>query len=92
MTPWVQTALWVPHHAAALVAAFVGFIALARPAEIDLRRTLLAALAFASTAGLSIYVGMAAAVTAAAWLVALLAQRRRSDALNLALAGAWARR
>ena len=35
VTPWIWTALWVPHHAAALVAAFVGFIALARPAEID---------------------------------------------------------
>jgi len=87
VTPWIWTALWVPHHAAALVAAFVGFIALARPAEIDWRRTLLAALAFASTAGLSIYVGMAAALTAVLWLVALLAQRRGRDALNLALAG-----
>jgi hypothetical protein len=87
ITPWLLSAIWVPHHVAGLVAAFVGFMALARPAEIDPRRTLLAALAFASTAGMSVYVGMAAALAAGLWLIALLIRRRLGDAVNLAVAG-----
>ncbi|MGP0105231.1 hypothetical protein, partial [Rhodoblastus sp.] len=87
MTPWVLSALWVPQHVVALIAAFVGFMALARPAPFDLRRTVLAALAFASTAGLSVYIALAAALAAAMWLIVLLARRRAGDAANLAGAG-----
>jgi len=90
ITTWVSTALWTPHHAAALIAAFVGFIALARPAAPDPRRILLAGLAFASAAGLSVYIAMGAAATAALWLAALLANRRLRDAAALLAAGALA--
>ncbi len=87
ITPWVLSALWAPHHVAALVAAFTGFMALARPAEFEPRRTLLAALAFASTAGMSVYIGMAAAAVAGLWLIALAMRRRFGDAANLVAAG-----
>jgi len=87
VTSWVSTALWVPHHVAALVAAFVGFIALARPAAPDVRRIVLAALAFASCAGLSVYIGMGAAMIAVLWMAAMAFARRFGDAARLALAG-----
>jgi hypothetical protein len=60
---WVNSLLWAPHHVAATSAAMLGFVFLwhaGRKSEHTLRqRTLLAALAamgFASAAGLSVYV------------------------------------
>ncbi|ACA17019.1 hypothetical protein M446_2580 [Methylobacterium sp. 4-46] len=100
---WLTSALWVPHHVAGLVAAMVGLMALAAEDEApadrsrSLRRVALAGLAFASLAGLSIYLAIGAAATLALWL-GRLAWRRRwasvargllSGALALALAGAW---
>lgn len=90
VTSWVSTILWTPHHVAALIATFVGFIALARPASPDARRILLAGLAFASAAGLSVYIAIGAAATAALWLAALLVARRFRDAAGLLAAGALA--
>jgi len=91
VTPWVSGALWVPHHLAALCAAFVAFMALARPSGGgDARRTALAALAFASMAGMSIYVAIGGVAIAGVWLVLLLQSRRWTDAAHLALAGGGA--
>ncbi|MGH6893267.1 MAG: hypothetical protein ACREEP_13510, partial [Dongiaceae bacterium] len=88
VTSWLASALYVPHHLAALCAAFIGFIALARPSGGgDLRRTMLAALAFASMAGMSIYVAIGAATIACVWLVLLLCARRWADSAHLTLAG-----
>lgn len=88
VTSWLASALYVPHHVAALCAAFVGFIALGRMSSGgDVRRTILAALAFASMAGMSIYVAIGAAVTACIWLVLLLCSRRWADSAYLTLAG-----
>ncbi len=87
VTSWLGGALWVPHHVAGLCAAFVGFMALAGRSSADWRRVALASLAFASMAGLSVYVALGAALTAALWFAALLFARRPGDAARLALAG-----
>jgi len=91
VTPLLSSPLWVPQHLAALCAAFVGFMSLARPSGGgDARRIALAALAFASTAGLSVYVAMGAAAIGGVWLILLIAARRLEDAAHLALAGCGA--
>jgi hypothetical protein len=92
VTSWLDSTLYVPHHVAALCAAFVAFIALARaiPVRPEHRRILLALLAFASMAGLSIYVAIGAAFVAAIWLIVLLCARRFADGARLLLAGTGA--
>lgn len=88
ITPWVAGSLWVPHHVAALCAAFAGFLALARPAGGgDIRRTVFAGLAFASCAGLSIYMAIGAAMIAAVFLARLIAAARYRDAADLTISG-----
>ena len=88
ITPWVTGSLWVPHHVAALCAAFAGFLALARPSGGgDVRRALFAGLAFASCAGLSIYMALGAAVIAAVLLPRLLVIGRYRDAADLTISG-----
>ncbi len=103
VTSWLLSVLWAPHHVAALCAAMVGFMALAGDpadgrASVGSRRILLAGLSFASLAGLSVYVAMGGALTAAIWTVFLAARRRIGEArrnaaaglLALALAAPWA--
>jgi hypothetical protein len=87
VTSWLDSALWVPHHVAGLAAAFAGLLALAASAAPDKRHVLFSGLAFASMAGMSIYVAMGAALTAAFWLCALAFARRFADALRLVAAG-----
>lgn len=89
VTSWLDSTLYVPHHVAALCAAFVGFIAIARQpsGDGDLRRTVLAALAFASMAGMSVYVAICAALIAGIWLIVLLFAQRFTDSVRLLLAG-----
>ncbi|ACL59514.1 conserved hypothetical protein [Methylobacterium nodulans ORS 2060] len=103
VSAWLTSVLWVPHHVAGLIAAMVGAMALAAEddAPPDLRRSLrrgaLAGLAFASLAGLSIYLAIGLAATMALWLVRLALRRRWASlaralgaaALALALAGSW---
>lgn len=103
VTSWLSSVLWVPHHLAGLCAAMAGLIALTRdPADRagpNWRRVLFAGLAFASMAGLSIYVAMAGAATAAVWTLTLAVRRRRAEAaaavaaglLSLLVAGPWLR-
>ncbi|MCB1541066.1 MAG: hypothetical protein KDJ25_09550 [Rhodoblastus sp.] len=92
ITSWFGSALWAPHHVAGLCAAFVGLMALTR-ADGDgvdafgWRRAILAGVAFASMAGLSIYVAMGGALAAALWVGALLVMRRNADALAAIAAG-----
>jgi hypothetical protein len=88
VTNWLDSALWAPHHVAAVAVAFMGLLALARPAAPDVRRVIFAGLAFSSLAGLSVYVAFGGAVVAAFWLCALALARRYADALRLAAAGA----
>ncbi|MFE1598630.1 hypothetical protein [Methylobacterium sp. ID0610] len=101
VSAWLTSALWVPHHVAALIAAMVGLMALAAeheaPAARGLRRVILAGLAFASLAGLSIYLAMGVAATLLLWLGRLVLLRHgaslgralASGLLALLLAGSW---
>ncbi len=85
---WAETFLWTPHHLAGLCAAWVGFVALADArANAGWRGPALAALAFASMAGQSVYVAMGAAATAAVWMVWLAIRARWRDAVALGVAG-----
>ncbi|MFE1598631.1 hypothetical protein [Methylobacterium sp. ID0610] len=100
---WLTSALWVPHHVAALAAALVGLMALAAEHEApprlgrSLRRVVLAGLAFASLAGLSIYVALGLGAGLLLWLGRLvllrhgasLARTAAAGLLALALAGSW---
>lgn len=88
---WAETFLWTPHHLASLCAAWVGFVALADPrGKPGWRGPALAALAFASMAGQSVYVAMGAAATAAVWMVWLAIRARWRDVARLAAAGTGA--
>lgn len=83
--------LWTPHHIAGLCAACVGFIALsARAALTDARNLALGALAFASMAGLSIYVAFGAGVALTLWSIWRLALGQGRDVARLAVMGAGA--
>ena len=78
VTSWLDSVLWVPHHVAGLIACMAGFVALSSGREqrtFDARRILFAALAFASCAGLSIYLAFVAALIAGLWFGVLLMQR-----------------
>jgi hypothetical protein len=80
VTSWTDSLLWVPHHVAATSACMLGFVFLwhaGRPLEHTPRQrillAILAAMAFASAAGLSVYVTFAFALflfaAALFWLV-----------------------
>jgi hypothetical protein len=83
VTSWVASLLWVPHHVAALLACMTGLLVLSKQEDNTLRRRLwmaaLAGSAFASGAGLSLYVTFTFAVFCALWIILLAAQRRMQD-------------
>jgi hypothetical protein len=84
---WVHAVLWVPHHVAGLIACLTGLLVLWNELEESrlsniLRASMVAAVAFASAVGSSIYVTFVFAVSLAAWtLIALLRNRRREFAI-----------
>ncbi|PAW77035.1 MAG: hypothetical protein B9S32_13100 [Verrucomicrobia bacterium Tous-C9LFEB] len=83
---WLNTLITTPHHAAALVITLTGFLLLRTASVTELRSRrlpiLLAGLAFASAAGMSLWIGMVAAAIAVVWLVFLLT---RGDLREIAL-------
>jgi hypothetical protein len=84
---WVHAVLWVPHHVAGLIACLTGLLVLWNELEQSrfsnvLRASIVAAVAFASAVGSSIYVTFVFAVSLAVWtLIALLRNRRREFAI-----------
>lgn len=90
VTSWMGSLLWVPHHVASLTACMAGLLALstieeASPVSQTAWAVLLAGLAFASAAGLSVYVVFAFAIFLVAWTVLTVAEKRvRSFAAYLA--------
>jgi hypothetical protein len=80
VTSWLDTFLWVPHHAAALVCCLLSFLLLWM-ARAELRRrqrvafAVVAGLSFASAFGLSTYVAIGFSLVMAAWLVRLIFAR-----------------
>jgi hypothetical protein len=96
VTSWPLSMLWVPHHLAALVACWAGFLLLAdvagrdRPARTrrDAVPVVLAGAAFASAAGLSVWLTLGGAVAILLWAAALALERRWQVLLAIAAAGA----
>ncbi len=89
--------IWVPHHVAATLAAWLGLLALAEAADGDrpgrwaqAGTIAVAGMAFAACAGLSIWVCFGAVAAAGIWLALLTIERRWSDASRLAAAGVCA--
>ena len=86
ITSWVGSLLWVPHHVAALIACFVAFLLLRHQADANRRwataPVIVAGMAFASAAGMSVYVTFTFVVAVALWLLALIT---RKDWLEVAM-------
>jgi hypothetical protein len=85
VTSWFDSLLWVPHHVAALVACLIGFLVLwivPRNATLGHRAqaAIIAALAFASAAGLSVYVVFTFAIFLVIWTLILLRSHLLRDA------------
>jgi hypothetical protein len=80
VTDWLDALTWVPHHVAALIACLTGFLLIWDSAGTrDTRRRIgsipIAGLAFASAAGLSVYVTLAFAFLLLLWIAAQLLRR-----------------
>ncbi len=93
VTSWIDTALWVPNHTSGLVACVVGCLILwdARNerGRLSMLATAGAALAFASGAGLSIYVTLVFAVFLVP-LSLIVLSRNREEGMPMIFAGAIA--
>jgi hypothetical protein len=90
VTSWAASLLWVPHHLAALIACFVGFVLLRHEADANRWRTtsvIAAGAAFASAAGLSVYVTFTFVVAIGLWLMALVARKSWREIAMFAGAG-----
>jgi hypothetical protein len=89
ITSWLDALIWVPHHVAALVACFIGFLVLwsvrscgkNKPITRSVRilSEVFAALAFAASAGLSVYVTFTFALFLLCWGLRLLYKRAVQD-------------
>ncbi|HLI78077.1 MAG TPA: hypothetical protein VKV02_14120, partial [Acidobacteriaceae bacterium] len=85
---WPDSLLWVPHHVASVLCCLLGFLLLWRllvplSAKETRPAVALAALAFASAFGLSVYVVFGFALLMAAWLIRLAILRRTETAFPL---------
>ncbi len=89
VTSWQDALIWVPHHVAALVACFIGFLAL-WSVRIDREMELLsrierfiacifAGFSFAAAAGLSVYVTFTFGLFLLCWGIRLACKRRFQD-------------
>ena len=88
ITSWVDSMIWVPHHLAALIACLFGFLVLQfAGGSRQAGRVTVAALAFASAAGLSVYVTFTFVLFVATWGVILAARRKWEDLRRMLLAG-----
>ncbi len=94
ITSWVASVLWVPHHVAALIACFVAFLLLRHQADVHRKwatgPVIVAGMAFASAAGMSVYVTFTFVVAVALWLLALIARKNWLEVAMFAGAGAVA--
>ena len=93
ISSWMDSLLWVPHHVASLLCCLVAFLLLwiGRTAAGRLQRIAtigVAAVAFASGFGLSIYVAFGFALLMLAWVARLILGRPRNLALALQVVAA----
>ncbi|HKN72682.1 MAG TPA: hypothetical protein VJX30_16735 [Terriglobales bacterium] len=91
ITSWVGSLLWVPHHVGALIACFIGFLLLRHQADAHHRwaiaPVIVAGMAFASAAGMSVYVTFTFVVAVALWLLALVVRKDWLEAAMFVGAG-----
>ncbi len=94
ITSWVASVLWVPHHVAALIACLVAFLLLRHQADLHRRwataPVIVAGMAFASAAGMSVYVTFTFVVAVALWLLALITRKDWLEVAMFVAAGAVA--
>jgi hypothetical protein len=93
VSSWFGSLLWVPHHVAALTACMAGLLVLSSVCEEDSLRqrgwaAVLAGLALASAAGLSVYVTFTFAVFVILWALQLFLQKKFKTFVTLLMAGA----
>jgi hypothetical protein len=91
ISSWADSLLWVPHHVSSLLCCLVAFLLFWMTQSAVGRRhrigaVAMAATAFASAFGLSIYVAFGFALLMAAWIVRLAVIRPRNFALALDIA------
>jgi hypothetical protein len=91
---WISSLLWVPHHVAALIACFVAFLLLRHQVDSHHRWStgpvIVAGMAFASAAGMSVYVTFTFVIAVALWLLALVTRKDWLQAAMFVAAGAVA--
>ena len=94
ITSWVNAMLWVPHHLGALIACFIAFLLLRHQADLHHRwatgPVIVAGMAFASAAGMSVYVTFTFVVAVALWLLVLIKRKGWLEAAMFVSAGAVA--
>jgi len=93
VSSWMGSLLWVPHHVAALTACMAGLLVFSSvDEESSLRQcawvAVLTGLAFASSAGLSVYVTFTFAIFAVLWAVQLLFEKSVKTLITFIAAGA----
>lgn len=80
---WMNSVLTAPHHVAAVVGALTGFLVLRRAIDLRIKvswpTALIAGAAFASMAGMSIWVAVTAALIAGIWLLVLFVRGERRE-------------
>jgi len=94
ITSWIGSLLWVPHHVAALLACFLGFLLLRHQADSHRRwataPVVVAGMAFASAVGMSVYVTFTFVVAVILWLLVLAVRKDWVEAAMFLGAGAVA--
>ncbi|MGA3126750.1 MAG: hypothetical protein ABSD13_08520 [Candidatus Korobacteraceae bacterium] len=91
---WLGSLLWVPHHVASLTACMAGFLAISTIDEESLPAPrvwagVISGLAFASAAGLSVYVTFTFAIFALYWALRMLMQQRIKTFATYVVTGAF---
>lgn len=93
ITSWLDTLLWTPHHLMGIVACMVGLLVIRQPATNSYKRAVaivIAGLAFASAAGLSVLTTFTFALFVVFWLPLAAYRRWWDDVTGLLGAGALA--
>jgi len=93
VSSWLGSLIWVPHHVAALTACMVGLLVFSAIDEESLLQqrvwaVVLAGMAFASAAGLSVYVTFTFAIFTIFWVLQLLFQKEIKTFATFIAAGA----
>ena len=95
ITSWIGSLLWVPNHVASLTAGVVGLLVLStiddsQPTRQRVWAVVISGLAFASAAGLSLYVTLTLAISLFLWSLWVLLQKEIRTFITYVAVGAFA--